>query len=309
MNYTKREGTYLSSNGVISIKYYVYVPHGEIKALFQITHGMCEYIERYEPFIDYLTGQGFLVFGNDHLGHKGSVESAEDLGYMGRKDGWRHMYEDAHMLSRSMKKEYPGLKLFLLGHSMGSFIARAIMANYPTDYDGVVISGTSGRNPMTGLGIALINFLMLFRKPRARSAFLRKMAFNGYNSRFENVVYGCEWITRDVAVQEVYMKDPYTNFSFTLAGYKDLFSVLDYVSNDNWYNLIPEELPIFVVSGDMDPVGGWGEGIREVDEKLRRKDRKHYEMKLYPDMRHEVLNEIGKEEVYADIKNWLEKYL
>ena len=309
MNYTKREDTFLSSNEVVQIKYYVYVPNGEIKALFQITHGMCEYIERYEPFIDYLTGHGFLVFGNDHLGHKGSVEKLEDLGYMGRDNGWKHMYEDVHTLSKMMKKEYPGFKLFLLGHSMGSFVARAIMANYPTDYDGVIISGTSGRNPMTGLGLKLVSFLMLFKKPRGRSAFLVKTAFKGYNSRFENVVYGSEWLSRDVAIQEAYLKDPYTNFSFTLAGYKDLFSILDYVTNDNWYNLIPEELPIFMVSGDMDPVGSWGDGVREVDEKLRQKERKHYEMKLYPDMRHEVLNEIGKEEAYEDIRKWVEKYL
>lgn len=309
MNYTKGEHTFLSSDGEHQIKYYVYVPNGDIKGMFQISHGMCEYIERYEPFIDFLTGKGFLVFGNDHLGHKGSVKTPSDLGYMGREGGWKHMYEDVHTLSKMMKKEYPDLKLFLFGHSMGSFIARAVMANYISDYDGVIICGTSGSNPMAAMGLGLIRFLRFFRGDRAKSMLVTKCSFGNYNSRYQDVKTGVEWLTRDTKVQEVYINDPYCNYTFSLAAYNDLLSVLSYVSTDNWYNLIPEDIPLFVISGDMDPVGNWGEGIREVDEKLRKKERKHYSMKLYPEMRHELLNEIGKEEVYEDILSWLIKYL
>lgn len=309
MNYTKEEYTFLGSNGENQIKYYVYSPNTEAKAMFQISHGMCEYVERYEGFIDFLTGKGFLVFGNDHLGHKGSVNSQADLGYMGDEGGWKHMYEDVHTLSKMMKKEHPGLKLFLFGHSMGSFIVRAVMANYSPDYDGVILCGTSGTNPMTALGLKVVRFLRFFRSGKAKSLFVTAGSFKNYNSRYEKVVTGYEWLSRDVKIQEAFTKDPYTHFTFSLAGYNDLFNVLTYVSSDNWYNLIPEELPLFVISGDMDPVGDWGEGVREVDEKLRRKDRKNYDMKLYPEMRHEILNEIGKEEVYEDIHAWINKYL
>lgn len=309
MNYTKQENTFLSSNGENQIKYYVYVPLGEVRALFQLSHGMCEYVERYEGFIDYLTRQGFLVFGNDHLGHKGSVKSQADLGYMGDEGGWRHMYEDVHTLSKRMKKEYPNLKLFLFGHSMGSFIVRAVMANYITDYDGVILCGTSGTNPMTTLGLKVVSFLRIFKKGRAKSLFVTAGSFKDYNSRYDKVTNTYEWLSRDRQIQEAFAKDPYTHFTFSLAGYNDLFNMLDYISSDNWYNIIPEDIPLFVISGDMDPVGSWGDGIREVDEKLRRKDRKNYDMKLYPDMRHEILNEIGKEEVYEDIRSWLMKYL
>ncbi len=309
MNYTKEEYSFLSSNEKNQIKYYVYVPKGEIKAMFQISHGMCEYVERYEDFIDFLTGKGFLVFGNDHLGHKGSVNSKADLGYMGAEGGWKHMYEDVHTLSKMMKKEHPGLKLFLFGHSMGSFIVRAVMANYVTDYDGVILCGTSGTNPMTALGLKVVRFLRMFRSGKAKSLFVTAGSFKDYNSRYDKVHSGYEWLSRDVKIQEEFTKDPYTNFTFSLAGYNDLFEMLTYISADNWYNLIPENLPLFMISGDMDPVGNWGDGIREVDEKLRRKDRKEYAMKLYPDMRHEILNEIGKEEVYEDIHSWLIKYV
>lgn len=309
MNYTKKEGSYLSSNEINEIRYYTYIPKGEIRGMLQISHGMCEYVERYEPFIDYLTEKGILVFGNDHLGHKGSVVSKADLGHMGHEGGWRHMYEDVHTLSRMMKKEYPGLKLFLFGHSMGSFIARAVLANYVAEYHGAILCGTSGSNPMMETGLRTIRFLRFFRGDRAKSALVTKGSFGHYNSRYDKVVTGYEWLSRDEKVAEAFLKDEYCNFTFSLAGYHDLLSVLGYVSTDNWYNLIPEEFPLFMVSGDMDPVGAWGDGIMEVDEKLRRKDRKDYTMKLYPDMRHEILNEIGKEEPYEDIYSWINERL
>ena len=306
MNYSKEEGTFLSSNGENQIRYYVYTPVGEIRAMLQISHGMCEYVERYEPFIEYITEKGILVFGNDHLGHKGSVKSKEDLGYMGHSGGWKCMYEDVHTLSKMMRKKYPQLQLFLFGHSMGSFIARSALANFASDYDGAIICRTSGANSMAEIGLKLVRLVRRIRGERVRSVFLTKMLFGKYNSRYKNVKNGYEWLSRDENVVKKYMEDEDCMFVFTAAGYEDLLNVLCYVSSDNWYNLIPEELPLFIISGDMDPVGTWGDGVREVDEKLRSKERADYKMKLYPDMRHEILNETGKEEVYRDILDWIE---
>ena len=305
MNYKKTTGTFLSSDGINAIAYYVYEPMGEIKGMMQISHGMCEYIERYEPHIEYFTKHGYLVFGNDHLGHKGSVSSKDQLGYMGKKDGWKHMVEDVHTLSLMMKETYKELPLCLFGHSMGSFIARAVIGYYGSDYDRAIICGTGGKNKMANMGLKLIHLTRAIKGDRTRSKFLTALSFGNYNSKYENVRTDFDWLTRDENVVNEYMKDEYCMFMFTAAAYEDLISVLKHVNEDEWYDSVPEQLPIFLISGDMDPVGGWSEGVKEVDERLRKRPHAVYKMKLYKDMRHELLNEVGREEVYEDILNFL----
>lgn len=307
MAYRKTVDTFLSSDKKTNITYYVYEPEGEVTAMMQISHGMCEYIERYEPHISYFTSRGILVFGNDHLGHKRSVKTDEDLGYMGSCDGWKHMYEDVHTMSVMMKKRYPSLPLFLFGHSMGSFVARAAIGDYGKDYDGAIICGTGGTNKLLGFGLTAIHISRRLRGERARSAFLTKLSFGSYNKRYDRVRTPQDWLSRDEVVVDVYRKDKYCMFTFTTAGYEDLLSILDYVSQDRWYDSVPEKLPVFLIAGQMDPVGDFGEGVKEVYERLKQRPRKKCEMKLYPGMRHEILNEIGKEEVYEDIVNFIQK--
>ncbi|MBE5906034.1 MAG: alpha/beta hydrolase [Lachnospiraceae bacterium] len=305
MSYKKTVGTYPSSNKVNEIKYYVYEPEGKVCAMMQISHGMCEYIERYEPHISYFTSRGILVFGNDHLGHKGSVKSDDDLGYMGARDGWMAMVEDVHTLSRKMRQAHPELPLILFGHSMGSFIARAVIGKFGREYDGAIISGTGGTNKMLGLGFSMVWLSRRLRGDRARSAFLKKLSFGSYNKRYENVRTPEDWLTRDSTVVDAYREDKYCMFSFTTAGYADLLSVLDHVSQERWYDSVPRELPLLLVSGEMDPVGDFGKGVKEVDRRLRMRPHVEYTCKLYPDMRHEVLNEIGKETIYEEIVNFV----
>lgn len=307
MNYKKTTGTFLSSNGMNSIAYYVYEPIGEIKGMMQISHGMCEYIERYEPHIDHFTKEGYLVFGNDHLGHKGSVSAKADLGYMGSKGGWKHMVDDVHTLSMMMKEAHPDLKLCLFGHSMGSFIARAVLGKYGSDYDRAIICGTGGTNKMAGMGLKMIHVVRKLQGERTRSKFLTNTSFGSYNNKYENVRTPYDWLTRDEKVVDAYMVDEYCMFTFTAAAYEDLISVLRHVSTDAWYDSIPKSLPLLVISGDMDPVGGWGEGVKEVDQRLRQRSLNDYTMILYPGMRHEILNEVGREKVYEDIVSFLNK--
>lgn len=305
MSYTKTTGSFLSSNGVNDIAYYVYKPEGEIKGMMQISHGMCEYIERYEPHIDFFTNQGYLVFGNDHLGHKGSVTSKADLGYMGHKDGWKNLYEDVHTLSTMMRKEYPELPLFLFGHSMGSFVARSVIGAYGKEYDGAIICGTGGTNKMAAMGIKAIHVVRALKGERTRSKLLTNLSFGSYNKRYDKIRTDRDWLTREPSVIDTYLKDEYCNFTFTAAGYEDLISILQHVSSDAWYDSIPASLPLFLISGTMDPVGDYGEGVKEVDRRLREREHDDYSMKLYEGMRHELFNEVGHEEVYNDVLDFM----
>lgn len=305
MDYEKSSGTFLSSDNKTNISYFVYKPVGEAKAMMQISHGMAEHVERYENLIDYLTGLGILVFGNNHLGHKGSVASDADLGFMAEKDGWKFMMKDVHVLSLMMKHAYPELPLFLYGHSMGSFIARAVIANWGNDYDGAIICGTGGRNKAAGTGMALLNFLKAFKGARGKSKLMYGMMFGGYLKRIPKAHSSFDWLSRDPSLVKTYEDDLYSGFIFTLSALKDLMSVLMYVSTDEWDQKVPAQLPIFMISGAEDPVGDYGEGVKEVDSRLRKIERKDYQMKLYEGMRHEIHNEIGKEEVYQDIANFI----
>ena len=310
MNETKSTGILKSSDGKTNLTYYIYEPQGEPKAMIQIAHGMSEYVERYEPLIDYLIKDGFLVFGNNHLGHKDSVASEADLGYLGgTTDGWKYMYQDVIQMGELMKKQHPHIKLFLHGHSMGSFIARAIMVKKPENYDGVILCGTSGSNAALGMGKVMVKIVGALRGKRARSALLTKLFCGTYNNKYENVRTGNDWLTRDEAVVDRYNVDKYCSFVFTANGYLNLVEMLEYITADDWYDKVPKDLPVFMISGDMDPVGGWSKGIHEVDEKFRKKPMADYQMKLYPGMRHEIHNEIGKEEVYAHILHWYQSHI
>lgn len=306
--YNKTTAAFKSSNGVNDIAYYVYRPQNP-KAMIQLVHGMCEYLERYEPFIDFLTDNGFLVYGCDHLGHKGSVSSDEDLGYMAHENGWKCLIKDQRTLNRMMKEENPGLKCFLYGHSMGSFVSRAYAARFPEDFDGVIFTGTSGANPSTGIAEVLIKLNIKFKGERNHSGLITTLMFAGYNKRYKNPTTAYDWLSRDEKVVREYIEDPYCGFMFTSSAYLDLINLIKDVTSDSWYNRIAVDLPVLFLGGTMDPVGNWGEGLKEIDAKMKRRERTDYDMILFEDMRHELHNEIGKEMVYDKVVNWINERL
>lgn len=309
MNYTKEIHKFKSSNGINDITYYIYKPATPAKAIFQISHGMCEYVERYEHFIEYLTGLGYLVCGNDHLGHKNSVATKDDLGYFAPKDGWTCLPKDLAILTQKMKDAYPELPLILFGHSMGSFIARAYLIQFGDLIDGAIICGTAGTNPILGLGQFMIKTVRAIKGERYRSTLLDNAMFGQYNKKYKTVRTPKDWLTHDEAIVDKYMNDEYCMFLFTASAFYDLTLLLGYVNSDEWYQNLPKDLPVFLISGDMDPVGNWGKGVKEVETKIKAQNLKDFRCKLYPEYRHEILNEIGKENVYKDISNWLDSHL
>lgn len=302
----KSTGTFASSNGRDRIRYYVYSPEESPRAILQISHGMCEYLTRYEGFIEYMADRGFLVCGNDHLGHGGSAASQEELGYFASDNGWSCLVEDLHRLTVHIKKKYPCLPYYLFGHSMGSFVARAYLVRFGDALDGAILCGTSGGNPFAALGVLMAKFLSRVKGDHYRSRLLNDLMFQSYNSRYPDKRTSFDWLTRERSIVDRYIQDPYCNFVFTANGFENLLSMLRYVSSSQWYASVPRDLPILLISGDMDPVGQYGIGVKQVFRRLKKEGVMDLTIRLYEQGRHELLNETNRQDIYSDMVNWLE---
>lgn len=307
-NYTTRHVTFLSHNKINRISGVIYIPEGTPKAILQISHGMCEYIGRYDSFMGYMAQQGFIVAGNDHLGHGDSSEEA-DYGFFGEKDGYIHFIEDLHQMTVIVKQEYGDLPCFLLGHSMGSFIARLYLSKYGSELDGAIICGTGGPNPMAGIGIRLAGRTCRKKGPRFRSKVLDKMAFGSFNKKCKPCRTSKDWLTRDTAIVDQYLNDPKCMFLFTAAGFRDLLTLSSRANSKQWYESLSTDLPILLIAGDSDPVGNYGKGVKKVFRNLQKQGVRDVSMILYPEGRHEILNEINRQQVFENTENWIKKHL
>jgi len=296
------EKTFLSADGKTDVHYYVFTPDTTPRAILQISHGMCEYIGRYTHFAEFLNQNGIIVCGNDHIGHGNSAASENELGYMTDP---KHPVEDLYTLNGIMKKRYRSLPYILLGHSMGSFIARRYMVDHGDSIDGAVICGTGGKNSAVGAGIALANIIGKLKGDTHRSKLLKNIAFSGYNKRFGNASPN-EWLCKPADIKEKYAADPKCNYIFTVAGFKVLFELLKSVTDEEWAGKVPKALPVYIIAGSEDPVGNYGKGPSEVYDSLCDTELCSVELKLYENDRHEILNESDKETVYADLLKWID---
>lgn len=302
----KTVGHFKSSNKKDNIQYYVYTPdQEEPRAILQISHGMCEYIERYEDFANYLMQRGILVCGNDHLGHGRSAASEKELGYFAEKDGWTFLSEDLYQLTKIIQQKYPNIPYFLLGHSMGSFVARRYLVQYGSGLDGAIISGTSGGNPASRMAILVAKVIGKVKGGKYRSKLINTLAFGQYNKKYDTQRTEFDWLTRNEKIVDKYIEDKYCNFIFTTQGFEDLFKLLKNVSAKEWVQKVPKKLPIYIISGDMDPVGDYGKGVKKVHKRLEAAGVQSVEIKLYEAGRHEMLNETNAEEVFEDIYTWV----
>ena len=286
-----------------------YVPEGKIIAVLQIAHGMVEFIDRYENFAAFLASKGILVVGNDHIGHGGSVKSEEDWGYFG-ENGNRILLDDMHELTRLTKEKYPNLPYFLLGHSMGSFYARQYLGEFGNELDGAIIMGT-GLEPLFVVkgGMFLCKLIALFKGWRYRSNFVNQVAFGSYGKKFEPLRTRADWLSKDEALVDWYINEPRCSFLFTLNAYYSMFEGIARLHDKKLLEKVPKDLPIFFVSGEDDPVGSFGKEVVYSVETLKEVGVKNIDLKLYPNDRHEILNETDKETVYADLYEWLMKHI
>lgn len=294
-----------SNDGVHKLHVVVWQPDGEPKAVLQLSHGMIEFIERYEGLAQYLNEQDILVIGNDHLGHGHTAGSDEDLGYFCPKHMSETVVKDLHTVTEYAKKEYPGIPYFLLGHSMGSFMARRYLMTYGDELTGAILCGTGEQTSATLFaGKTAAGILGAFKGQRYRSEFIRKTSFKGYNDRFEKRTEN-DWLTKDQSIVDWYNGHKFCTFGFTINGYKTLFEVLTYIQKQENYNKIPKNLPVYMIAGEDDPVGNYGEGVKHIYQQYKDSGIKDISIKLYPNDRHEILNELDKETVYADVADWI----
>lgn len=301
----KKELTYPSSDGVTLIHAITWIPTGTIKAILQISHGMVEFVDRYDRFATYLASHGIFVCGNDHLGHGQSVVGKERFGYFG-EDGNKHVIQDIHTLYEKVHAMHPDIPYFLLGHSMGSFLARQYITLYGQDLAGAIIMGTGYQNAATlKFARSVCKQISEQKGSMYRSPFLAKMVFGSNNKPFEPARTPNDWLSRDTAIVDEYCSNPLNQFQFTTNAYDEMFKGIQ--EADANIDKIPKYLPILLVSGQMDPVGNFGKGILKVYHQLLDTGIKNVECKLYENDRHEILNELNYKRVYQDIFHWLQK--
>lgn len=296
-----------SATGVCSIYANAYLPDEDYDYVLVINHGMAEHQERYLGFIEYLVKNGVAVYMHDMANHGKSNADFADTGYFGETDGYKALVEDFKISFDTAKAENPDKKLYVMGHSMGSFIVRCFTAWYPNEsYSGAIYMGTGDANPIAGMGDKLSAIVAKIKGSKYKSKMLDKISFGSFGKGFEGRT-NFDWLTRDNAIVDKYIADDYCGFLFTVKGMNDLVKINIAANTDEWYKEVPKDLKILLTSGALDPVGPKAQGIENIADKLKATGHTNVTVKIYPDCRHEILNELNKDEVMADILEWIKK--
>ncbi len=284
----------------------LWLPEGPPKALLQVVHGMAEHIDRYDETAKRLNQAGFAVAGHNHLGHG---PDAAALGHFARENGWDALIDDTHALRRDLEAKYPGTPYFLLGHSMGSFVVRGYCLKYEKGLAGVLLSGPNHMDAATlAAGSLLANLQCALGGAEKPSRLLQTISFAGYNKKYAPPRTNFDWLTTDTAIVDAYLADPYCGFTFTARAYRDLFIGLKRVAARK-LSAMEKDIPVLLLSGDMDPVGLYGDGVKQTASEILNAGVKDVQVKLYEGGRHEMFNEKDKETVWADVIAWMERVL
>ena len=307
----KKEELYFDSrDGVSRIHAIRWIPDGEPRAILQIVHGMAEYVDRYHDFAVKMAERGFLVIGEDHLGHGLSVQGEGTYGYFCENDPATVVVRDVHRLKKLTQKEYPGIPCFIMGHSMGSFITRNYICKYGTGVEGAVIMGTGmQKKAVVSSAKKMAAAQKIIHGSKYRSKVLDKAAFGQYNKRIENPKTESDWLSKDEKKVEEYINDPLCGFTFTVNGFQTLFELIWRLYRQDNLDNMPKDLPIMFVSGTDDPVGDYFEGVERAIESFKATGMQDITVKKYEKGRHELLNEPEWEQIAEDIYSWLSEKL
>ena len=300
-----------SCDGVHQIFARQWLPaQGQPKAVVQIVHGVSEYIDRYANLARFLADHGFAVVGGDHLGHGRTALSSEEYGFFSDRSGWHTVSGDVRRLRTLMGEKYPALPYFMLGHSMGSFLARTYLIDWPGTLTGAILSGTGQEAPLMVKGGRILSDLVSrISGPRAHSKLVEKLSFGSYNKQFAPTRTRADWISRDNAVVDAYIADPLCEFLPTAGMFRDMMDGLQYIANKANLSKMDPATPVYIFSGGSDPVGGNGTGVQTVAGFFRNAGCEDLTVTLYPGGRHEMINEINRDEVFSDLLTWLENHI
>ncbi len=283
---------------------------GNVKAVVQIVHGMVEYVDRYDEFASYLAENGYGVIGHDHLGHGKTAASEDELGYFSDENGARHVIGDLYRLTCRARRLWPGVPLFILGHSMGSYFTRRYLTRYSRKVEGAVIMGTGFQGRLTaGFGKLLSGLICRVKGRRYRSPLLYRLTLGGNNRRIKALRTENDWLSKNEASVDAYNQDPFCTFVFTAGAYRDFFIILSDLAKKKDFERMNRSLPVLFVSGEEDPVGNYGKGVRTCFRQFRDLGFSDVSMKLYPGDRHEILNELDRAVVFDDIHAWLDQHI
>ena len=286
-----------------------WTPEGDVKAIVQFVHGIAEYVERYDDFATYLNSKGILVVAEDHMGHGKSVCDITPVGCFA--GGWHNAVDDTYRLLKDTMAEFPGVPFVLFGQSMGSFMARTILAKYPDSGITAAIICGSAWMPGAVIGAGKAVAALVCRKNGANepSQLLQNIMFGSYNKKIEHPRTPCDWLTRDQKIVDAYVADPLCGFIPSAGLVRSMMDGLQYIQNGKNLNAMKKDLPIWFIAGGDDPVGGYGAGVEQAAERFKKHGMEKVDVKIYPLCRHEIHNEINRAEVYNDVVCWIEKVI
>lgn len=288
---------------------YLWQTDAPCRGVIQLVHGMAEHIARYDRLARTLCAAGYTVAGHSHLGH-GEDAREDELGFFGRRDGWDHLVEDVHAAHEMLLKRFPGQRFAILGHSMGSFVTREYLLRYGGDLTAAVICGTGWfPSPLCSVARAAAALCGVFGGWQKPAPLVDRLMSKDNNKAFAPARTPFDWLSRDTAEVDKYMADLRCGFLFTARGYYDMFTGLKELSRLPRLAALPGDLPVLFISGDADPIGTQGKGVSTVAQQFRDAGVRDVTVRLYPGARHELFNETNRDEITAELIDWLNRHM
>ncbi len=299
------EFSFDSSTGANRIRAVTLIPDGEIKGTVQIVHGIAEHIDRYRGFMEFLASNGWLAAGCDNLGHGKSISREEEKGVFFPTDGWEHVVRDVRTLHGILAEKYP-VRHVIFGHSLGSFVVRQYIAEFPDAYDMAAISGTGHQpRPVVLVGNAVAKLIVRTKGYCSDGGFMSGLTMGGYLKRIPDAATPYDWLSRDAGIVKAYADDELCGFTAKAGLYADMLAGIKNVTSPAFIGRMAADKPVYFLSGTEDPVGEYGKGVRRAYDAFKKAGIKDVTLRLYEGGRHEMLNETNRAEVMADLLAWL----
>lgn len=302
----KEEFYYPSLDGKTTIHAVKWIPDNKINMILQIAHGVTEHILRYEELANYLTNKGILVVGNDHLGHGTSIIPNSKKMYFGPQGSWNNVVKDIEKCREIISNEYPNIPYCLLGFSLGSFAVRTHLIDYPGKVDMSILIGT-GQTPPLAIKLAKFIANMEVKKHGEENSTptIRNLTFDTYNKKFAPNRTKIDWLCSNEETIDEYIKDPLRGESMSSGLFREMLTGMEYTGKLDNMKKMNKNIPILLLSGSMDPVGGYTKGVRKAAQYLKKTGINDTTLKIYPNLRHAILMEKCNQEIFNDIYNWL----